>query len=184
MAKDSVNISVNRYHKKAYNQLALRYRKEDPVLDMLDVASEKLEVTKAQYVKNSLMAQFERDGITEEMIPEEKRRYEKSEVNDYVLLKTLLGDIYRIKVSLSKIDNTLIATLTRDGRIYTHSEQTEALVDGRYFNLVRPLGENYNAYLSLEMSPMDGSSDKLILRLDGSNIRKLRMCCDSVFEQE
>lgn len=74
--KDEVNgvgknksSTVVKYQKDHYNTLSLRFKKEDEVLPMLDYASKTLGITKGDYVRDALMNQFERDGISIDMLP-------------------------------------------------------------------------------------------------------------------
>lgn len=62
--------TVIKYQKDHYNTLSIRYKKEDSVLLLLDYASKTLGITKGDYVRDALMGQFERDGITIDMLPE------------------------------------------------------------------------------------------------------------------
>lgn len=78
--KDEVNgvgrnksSTVVKYQKDHYNTLSIRFKKEDDVLPMLDYASRTLGITKGDYVRDALMNQFKRDGITIDMLPADSK---------------------------------------------------------------------------------------------------------------
>lgn len=65
--------TVVKYQKDHYNTLSLRFKKEDDVLPMLDYASKTLGITKGDYVRDALMNQFKRDGISIDMLPADSK---------------------------------------------------------------------------------------------------------------
>ena len=55
--------SNKRYNDKTYRNLAFSYRKEDPLFDLLDIASKKTKQSKAEYTRQALYSRFIQDGI-------------------------------------------------------------------------------------------------------------------------
>lgn len=55
--------SNKRYNDKTYRNLAFSYRKEDPLFELLDIASKKTGQSKAEYTRQALYSRFISDGI-------------------------------------------------------------------------------------------------------------------------
>ena len=61
-----------KYQKDTYESICVRSRKENRLSDLLELASNKMEISKAQYVLNAIYSQLDRDGITISMLPKLK----------------------------------------------------------------------------------------------------------------
>lgn len=55
--------SNKRYNDKTYKTMTLHYRKEDPLFELLDIASKKTGQSKAEYTRQALYSRFIQDGI-------------------------------------------------------------------------------------------------------------------------
>lgn len=59
----------HRYEKANYDQIALRFRKIDKIVPLLNIATKITGRTKNEYVKQALLTQFKTDGITIDQLP-------------------------------------------------------------------------------------------------------------------
>lgn len=59
----------HRYEKANYDQIALRFRKIDKIIPLLNIATKITGRTKNEYVKQALLTQFKSDGITIDQLP-------------------------------------------------------------------------------------------------------------------
>lgn len=59
----------HKYEKANYDQIALRFRKIDKIIPLLNIATTITGRTKNEYVKQALLTQFKSDGITLDQLP-------------------------------------------------------------------------------------------------------------------
>ena len=56
-------ITNNNYIKKAYRPLNVKFRKEEPLFEILDNLQETTGISKAEFIKQAIYEKLERDNI-------------------------------------------------------------------------------------------------------------------------
>lgn len=180
MRSDASRMQKLAYVKDTYNQLALRFKKDDYVLNLLDIACKVKNVTKNEYVRSSLIAQFERDEITLDMVSQLKMKGGQDEIQS-VDLNTLTDGNIRFDVFLSLNKQELYILTTLNEKKYIHREQISSLSDNVYFHSMPGTEQNNNGCLVLEMKNASGGEDKRLVILDSASAEMLNKSCSNLF---
>lgn len=181
--------SNKRYNDKTYDRLGFVARKEERLDEMIALGAEKSNKTKSVYMKDAILAQLSRDGITIDMLPtdgkytapvepNEAKQYEINLVTEWMLEDDFTYQTYfdhpewffEYYVSVFQTVKAAKDYIRNKFKRKAHPEQWGYTIYGRSFE-ANTKRDAYDAYREMVKEAIAEADEMLAVADDGDEVK-------------